>query len=161
MIYNLIGNTLVADNIANATEISKKYPHAFRIVTLDGDVISTSGSMTGGSRREGGGNFLANERRIEQAQAEIASAQKEREALTKKRAALEDEKQKQLDALETLRESFQEARSKIAALSEKKDTLAQKIDEEEAEDVYKRQSGSRGKVRQRARHGHDPRAVGI
>lgn len=133
VIYNLIGNTLVADNIANATEISKKYPHAFRIVTLDGDVISTSGSMTGGSRREGGGNFLANERRIEQAQAEIASAQKEREALTKKRAALEDEKQKQLDALETLRESFQEARSKIAALSEKKDTLAQKIDEEEAD----------------------------
>ena len=133
VIYNLIGNTLIADNIANATEISKKYPHAFRIVTLDGDVISTSGSMTGGSRREGGGNFLANERRIEQAQAEIAAAQKEREALTKKRAALEDEKQKQLDALETLRESFQEARSKIAALSEKKDTLAKKIDEEEAD----------------------------
>lgn len=133
VIYNLIGNTLVADNIANATEISKKYPHAFRIVTLDGDVISTSGSMTGGSRREGGGNFLANERRIEQAQAEIASAEKEREALTKKRAALEDEKQKQLDALETLRESFQEARSKIAALSEKKDTLTQKIAEDESE----------------------------
>lgn len=133
VIYNLIGNTLVADNIANATEISKKYPHAFRIVTLDGDVISTSGSMTGGSRREGGGNFLANERRIEQAQSDIAAAEKERDALTKKRAALEDEKQKQLDALETLRESFQEARSKIAALSEKKDTLTQKIAEEEAD----------------------------
>ena len=133
VIYNLIGNTLVADNIANATEISKKYPHAFRIVTLDGDVISTSGSMTGGSRREGGGNFLANERRIEQAQADIAAAEKERDALTKKRAALEDEKQKQLDALETLRESFQEARSKIAALSEKKDTLTQKIAEDESE----------------------------
>ncbi len=133
VIYNLIGNTLVADNIANATEISKKYPHAFRIVTLDGDVISTSGSMTGGSRREGGGNFLANERRIEQAQSDIAAAEKERDALTKKRAALEDEKQKQLDALETLRESFQEARSKIAALSEKKDTLTQKIAEDESE----------------------------
>ena len=133
VIYNLIGNTLVADNIANATEISKKYPHAFRIVTLDGDVISTSGSMTGGSRREGGGNFLANERRIEQAEADIAAAEKEREALTKQRAALEEEKQKQLDALESLRESFQEARSKIAALSEKKETLAQKIAEDEAD----------------------------
>ena len=140
VIYNLIGNTLIADNIANATEISKKYPHAFRIVTLDGDVISTSGSMTGGSRREGGGNFLANERRIEQAQAEIAAAEKERDALTKKRAALEDEKQKQLDALETLRESFQEARSKIAALSEKKDTLAQKIAEDESELKFQNES---------------------
>ena len=65
VIYNLIGNTLIADNIANATDIAKKYPHAFRIVTLDGDIISTGGSMTGGYRREGGGNFLANERRIE------------------------------------------------------------------------------------------------
>src|SRR5699024_6990089 len=43
VIYNLIGNTLIADNIANATDIAKKYPHAFRIVTLDGDIISTSG----------------------------------------------------------------------------------------------------------------------
>ena len=74
VIFNLIGNTLVADNIANATAIAKKYPHAFRIVTLDGDVISTSGSMTGGSRREVGSNFLANERRIEETRAGIAAS---------------------------------------------------------------------------------------
>ena len=45
VVYNLIGNTLqssaastplVADTIASATAIAKKYPHAFRIVTLDG-----------------------------------------------------------------------------------------------------------------------------
>ena len=133
VIYNLIGNTLIADNIGNATAISKKYPHAFRIVTLDGDVISTSGSMTGGSRREGGGNFLANERRIEQAQADIAAAEKERGELTKKRSELEERKAKEADALETLRESFQEARSKIAALSEKRDTLSAKIEKDRAD----------------------------
>ena len=126
VIYNLIGNTLVADNIANATAIAKKYPHAFRIVTLDGDVISTSGSMTGGSRREGGSNFLANERRIEQAEADIAAARKECEQLTQKRTALEEQKQKAAEELETLRESFQEARSKIAALSEKTRYVCQK-----------------------------------
>ncbi len=129
VIYNLIGNTLVADNIANATEISKKYPHAFRIVTLDGDVISTSGSMTGGSRRENSGGLLANERKIEQTQSDIAAAQKEKAALTEKRAALEGERQKAADELETLRESFQEARSKIAALSEKRETLRAKCEE--------------------------------
>ena len=133
VIFNLIGNTLVADNIANATAIAKKYPHAFRIVTLDGDVISTSGSMTGGSRREGGSNFLANERRIQQAEADIAAARKECEQLTQKRTALEEQKQKAAEELETLRESFQEARSKIAALSEKRDTYAKRIDETAAD----------------------------
>ena len=131
VIYNLIGNTLIADNIANATDIAKKYPHAFRIVTLDGDVISTSGSMTGGSRREGGSNFLANERRIEQAQADIAAAEKEAKAFAEKRAACEEKKQKAAAELEQLRESFQEARAKIAALAEKKATLEEKLSEDE------------------------------
>ena len=131
VIYNLIGNTLIADNIANATDIAKKYPHAFRIVTLDGDIISTSGSMTGGSRREGGSNFLANERRIEQAQADIAAAEKEAKAFAEKRTACEEKKQKVAAELEQLRESFQEARAKIAALAEKKTTLEEKLSEDE------------------------------
>ena len=129
VIYNLIGNTLIADNIANATEIAKKYPHAFRIVTLDGDVISTGGSMTGGSRREGGSNFLAGERRIEQAEADIAAAGKERDKLSARRAELEEDKAKAAKELEQLRESFQEARSKVAALSEKRETLTAKLAE--------------------------------
>ena len=128
VIYNLIGNTLIADDIANATDIAKKYPHAFRIVTLDGDVIATSGSMTGGSRREGGSNFLANERRIEETQAAIAAAEKEKAELTKARAALEEKKNAAAADMETLRESFQEARSREAALTEKKETLTAKCE---------------------------------
>ena len=131
VIYNLIGNTLVVDTIANATSIAKKYPHAFRIVTLDGDVIATSGSMTGGSRRESGGNFLANERKIEETAAEIVAAEKEKTDLTRERAALEQERRKAAKELETLRESFQEARSRMAALEEKRDTLAAKVEENE------------------------------
>lgn len=131
VIYNLIGNTLIADNIANATDIAKKYPHAFRIVTLEGDVISTSGSMTGGSRREGGSNFLANERRIEETQKSIAAAEKEKAQFMRERAALEEKKNKAFEELETLRESFQQARSRFAALEEKKQTLSAKTEQGE------------------------------
>ena len=46
---NLLGNTLICDTIANATTIAKKYGNLFKIVTLDGDTVTTSGSMTGGS----------------------------------------------------------------------------------------------------------------
>ena len=132
VIYNLIGNTLIADNIANANEISKKYPHAFRIVTLDGDVISTSGSMTGGSRRADSGNLLANERKIEETAKEIAAAESEVKKLTAERAALEEKKERAAGEMETLRESFQEARAKLAALEEKTQSLSQKLAKDES-----------------------------
>ena len=128
VIYNLIGNTLVAEDIARATAIAKKYPHAFRIVTLDGDVISTSGSMTGGSRRENAGGLLANERKVEEAQQAVAAAERQRKALAEKRAACEEGVRRAEAELETLRESYQEARSRAAALAEKAETLQSKCE---------------------------------
>ena len=127
VIYNLIGNTLVADTIANANEIAKKYPHAFRIVTLDGDIIATSGSMTGGSRRADSGSLLANERKIGEAENAIAAANKEREQLTARRAAAEEKRAKAVRELEALRESFTEARSKLAAVEEKRSQLSERV----------------------------------
>ncbi len=131
VIYNLIGNTLIADTIGNANEISKKYPHAFRIVTLDGDVIATSGSMTGGSRRADSGSLLANERKIGEAESAIAAAKTEREKLSAKKAALEESRAKAARELDTLRDSFTEARSKLAALEEKRTQLSARVAEEE------------------------------
>lgn len=51
-VLNLLGNTLVCDTIANATAIMKKYPSRFKIVTLDGDVISVNGLITGGESQK-------------------------------------------------------------------------------------------------------------
>jgi len=45
----LLGRTVICDNIDNAIIMSKKYNQAFRIVTLDGQVVNVGGSMTGGS----------------------------------------------------------------------------------------------------------------
>lgn len=46
---NLLGRTLVADNIDNASVIARKYSYKFKIVTLDGQVVNAGGSYTGGS----------------------------------------------------------------------------------------------------------------
>lgn len=72
VIRYLLGNTLVCDDIESATQIARRYPRAFKIVTLDGDVINSSGSMTGGSRKDNAGNLLANERRIKEIEESIA-----------------------------------------------------------------------------------------
>lgn len=47
----LLGSTVIVDTIDNALQISQRIGR-YRIVTLDGDIISPGGSMTGGVRNQ-------------------------------------------------------------------------------------------------------------
>lgn len=44
----LLGNVIVVDTLQNANETAKRLRYACKIVTLDGDIVHTGGSMTGG-----------------------------------------------------------------------------------------------------------------
>lgn len=44
----LLGNVIVVDTLQNANETAKRIRYAYKIVTLDGDIVHTGGSMTGG-----------------------------------------------------------------------------------------------------------------
>ena len=46
---SLLGRTVVAEDLDCGIAMARKYRNAFRIVTLDGQVINRGGSMTGGS----------------------------------------------------------------------------------------------------------------
>lgn len=132
VIRYLLGNTLVCDNIENATQISRRYPRAFKIVTLDGDVINSSGSMTGGSRKDNAGNLLANERRIKEIEdgiAEKKSALARAENMREKAQAELAEKNAQL---ESLRERFQSSRAELAANEQLSESLLKQLSSEES-----------------------------
>ena len=47
--YNLLGRTVVVEDLDCGIALARRYRNAFRIVTLDGQVINRGGSMTGGS----------------------------------------------------------------------------------------------------------------
>lgn len=49
VIKNLLGRTLVFDNIDNANDTAKAFGYRVRIVTKDGQVINAGGSLTGGT----------------------------------------------------------------------------------------------------------------
>lgn len=49
IVGNVLGATVVADNIDNAIQMAAKCGHKFRIVTLDGEIMQAGGAMTGGS----------------------------------------------------------------------------------------------------------------
>ncbi len=135
VILNLLGNTLICDTIASATQISKKYPRAFKIVTLDGDTIATSGAMTGGSLRRESGNLLAGERRIKECEEEI----KKREGLLARyqRALAEEEKglEEAKAEYEKFRTEVQEKAASFAALGQKESALESLIADAERDEA--------------------------
>ena len=52
---NLLGRTVVVEDIDCAIAMARKYQNRFRIVTLDGQVMNRGGSMTGGSISQNSG----------------------------------------------------------------------------------------------------------
>ena len=133
VVSNLLGNTLICDNIANATTIAKKYGNLFKIVTLDGDLVATSGSMSGGSRRKDSGSLLSNERKIQECKDNIARKQKYIEKLKQAIAESERAKDEAEAAVEKLREKYQGANSEIAGLMQRENALTQQIAEAESD----------------------------
>ena len=68
IILSLLGRTIIVDNMDNGVELAKKNRYSFRIVTLKGDVINPSGSITGGSVMQKTVNILGRSREIESIQ---------------------------------------------------------------------------------------------
>lgn len=64
IISNLLGRIIIVDNTSNALRISKKYNYSYKIVTLEGDVINTGGSLTGGSIQKKSSGIFSRSREI-------------------------------------------------------------------------------------------------
>ena len=82
VIESLLGATVVCDNLDNATAIAKQSGFAFRIVTLEGDLISPQGSMSGGSKKSNDSSLLSKESEIKALKENIARRNKELEIST-------------------------------------------------------------------------------
>ena len=48
IILNLLGRTVIVDNMDTAIKLAKNNGYSFRIITLEGDLINPSGAITGG-----------------------------------------------------------------------------------------------------------------
>ncbi|MDL2212078.1 chromosome segregation protein SMC [Erysipelotrichaceae bacterium OttesenSCG-928-M19] len=61
----LLNNTLVCDEISNAIKLAKATNNRYRIITLDGEVISVGGLITGGRNKNERGNLLTIKKDLE------------------------------------------------------------------------------------------------
>lgn len=133
VVKNLLGNTLVVDTIYNATAIAKKYSHAFKIVTLDGDTVSTSGAMTGGSKRKDSGNLLAGERQIKECEDKIAAKQHTLEKLQKALSSCTADRAEAEKELAELRQKYENASTEYALSSQQRAALVESLSEAEGD----------------------------
>ena len=80
---NMLGRTVVADNLSHGIEIMRRGGHEFRLVTLQGDVMHSGGSMTGGSVSSRSVNLFSRERELKELTEALSSGQDELERLLK------------------------------------------------------------------------------
>lgn len=71
IVYNLLGRTVIVDNMDTGIALAKENKYGFRIVTIQGDIINASGAITGGSVAQKTVNILGRGREIENLAKEI------------------------------------------------------------------------------------------
>ena len=129
VIDSLLGSTVVCDNLDNAVVLAKRTGYAFRIVTLEGDLLSPQGSMSGGSKKSNDSSLLSKESEIKALEQNIANKTAELRGLEKEYQQV-TEKLESLKALNSnesasLQQVNNEFFSKNASLENNKAKLAQ------------------------------------
>ena len=132
IVEKLLGRTVVAENLDAGIEIMRRGKHAFRLVTLEGDVMHSGGSMTGGSSASRMTSLLSREREIKEHEAlleKIEQQIKDYEArLEKGEAFRQGVKQRRAQAFEDLHQAQIDvsiASERVRTLSAQRESHAQ------------------------------------
>ena len=115
IVENLLGRTVICDNIDCAIAMAKQYKNRFKIVTLDGQVMNPGGSMTGGSvNKEAGILSRANElEKLQNREKELTDLRQQRDQELKEVQRTVDEVDFQLTAA---RDKLREAEDQVLLL---------------------------------------------
>lgn len=135
IVSNLLGNTVIVDTLNTAVSLAKSSGYSFRIVTLDGDVVSPQGSLTGGSKKAESSNLIGREREIETLGIDILKLEKRVDEINKeieKDSKNNVEQKGKIDRLNTSKNNLE-----IILASEREKLNSLKSIVEEAEDNCK------------------------
>lgn len=118
---NLLGRTVIVEDMEAGVAVAKKNSYSFRIVTLKGDIINSSGAMTGGSVQAKTVNILGRSREIEALKEELKS-------LNIKIKNKEEEKEKYIESIEDLLETIESLESNLQEIDIEYATQKQKVE---------------------------------
>ena len=108
IILNLLGRTVIVDNMDTAIKVAKQNGYTFRIVTTEGDLINPSGAITGGSVAKKTVNILGRGKEIEKLEKEIKNIKQKIEKLQNDKQNYEESIEGILELSSNLEKELQE-----------------------------------------------------
>ena len=108
IILNLLGKTVVVDNMDTAIILARQNSYSFKIVTLQGDIISPAGSMTGGSLTQKSSNIIGRASQIKTLAQELNHLDANIQKITKEKEDYENSISDLLEEVMSLEKSSQE-----------------------------------------------------
>lgn len=108
---NILGRTIIIDNIDNGIKFAKETGHKFKVVTLDGEILNPGGSLTGGSFKTNT-NILSRKRIINEYSEKIKT-------INVNVANLENKKEKSLKKIENTKNELNILEAKIKEFEKK------------------------------------------
>ena len=132
IVENLLGRTVVAEDLESGIPIMRRGGHAFRLVTLKGDVMHSGGSMTGGSVSSQAVNLFTRERELKELTAKLAAGQDELERLLKQ---MQDGQRRKDELKERSAEALEQLHQQEIAVARETERLQNAEDEERTHDM--------------------------
>ena len=126
IVLNLLGRTVVVDNIDTAVKLAKKNSYKFKIVTLKGDIINPSGSISGGSVPNKTVSILGRGKEIEELKQKL-------EQINEKIEKIKYDKEKYAEEIKSVLAEFDNKQKEAQELEIVYATEKQKIDNLELE----------------------------
>lgn len=151
IVISLLGRTVIVDNMDTAIKVAKQNGYSFRIITLEGDVINASGSITGGSVAKKTVNILGRGREIEKLEKDIKKLKANIEQLEKEKKDYEDSIEETLENATSLEKELQEIdityateKQKVIAIDENITRIETRLNKlkEEQENLEKQKQGA-------------------
>ena len=103
----LLGKIIVVDRIDHATNIAKKYHYSLRIVTLDGELLTPGGAISGGAYKNAS-NLLGRRREIEEMEEQVALLEVKTKDLLHQKETEKENKNKMRQSLDSIKTLLQE-----------------------------------------------------
>ena len=154
VIENLLGATVVVEDLDCGIQMAKRHDNRFRIVTLDGQVINAGGSMTGGSVSRNAG-ILSRSGELEQLHKKLKKIQSQLQDATLLAESANRELQKAQYELEVARDQQRQANGRVLTLEGRKnhyDMLIESLEQQQEslriqkENLQKRSTDDAGRM---------------
>lgn len=123
-----LANTVIVDNIDNGIELSKKIKNSLRIVTLSGELLSQTGSITGGKTASKSGGVIGRKEKIAELNKVILNKEEELDKAKEQIQQLEAQKSQVKVELDKVMPTKEALVIDIATLTEKRENIKKEME---------------------------------